>query len=548
MGIVCVDPLIHNIAILSEQQKLCDIEREYIADPLAHWLIPRGSLLGKVIVWFYWVLAYVGWCYEQKNLQTILKSAQVALATLQHQLIDCSASPSTPVSTFLSLSFDEEWQNCFRRVDHLLGGEGRPFSFEKAQRVIAPIIIQEITRAPIPWDLFELLLHQKRIDVFDKERLSEWVEDVRVWGSFISPYLILSLCEAAACRMAPGASPSQQASYAFFLAWSLYKAGLSELSSPDVHTVDVKGGLVTTTEGEYELFFGEAFPLAFATEFPISARSVQGYPQLMALISESPLLLGMWVHNINECPSVIPSLRIISCDCRGRYVIVERLFKSFADAIWEKDGCREAHDTALLAKIAELGSMLLGLPITLDLELDHLFLTSDLSIRTIAPLQVRFSFFCLTEVEIFLRSMCHHDQERVSLLFHRIGLFHHPEALMYRSLIEKFVFSATDPDIARELAIFGIDTQNFRYAARWMHSLRRHAGIIRGQCEDVFQQAGLSPREQMVKIASAMLKTQEQIGWCSSIPPQLSEHVISLLRQNDKSHQDPLQTLATSWT
>ena len=46
MGIESFDSQIHTVAILSEQQSLADIEREYIADPFAHWLITRASFLG----------------------------------------------------------------------------------------------------------------------------------------------------------------------------------------------------------------------------------------------------------------------------------------------------------------------------------------------------------------------------------------------------------------------------------------------------------------------------------------------------------------------
>ena len=392
MGTVIFDPLIHNVTVLSDQHALCDVEREYIADPFAQVLIPRATFLGWTITWLYNIFEYFGWCSAQKNLQTVLKTAQVALSLLKSHLLECQDQIPSPISTFLSLSFDEQWQRRFRHVDRLLSGK-LPFpSFEKAQRVVAPIIVQEITRSPIPWDLFDALLHKKPLSLPEEHRLKEWIEDVRIWGTSISPFLLLSLCEAAANRFLPNDSASHVASGAFFLAWMVYKAGLPELSFPDLDAPDVKTGMISTPEGDEEVHFGGPVPLPFPIDFPISAYSVEGHPNLMALSSPCPLLLGMWMHNINECPSAIPTVQPVSCDSRGRYVIVERLITSLAGEIWEDKGCNTAHDGALLEKISNLWAMLIRFPRTLDIRLDHLFLTSELEIRDSSPCQRTVSF------------------------------------------------------------------------------------------------------------------------------------------------------------
>jgi hypothetical protein len=385
-------------------------------------------------------------------------------------------------------------------------------------------------KAPIPWDLFDVVLHQNTLDFPAERRLNEWIEDVKVWGTYISPFLLLSVCEAAAYRSFPDESLGRRASYAFFLAWTLYKAGLCVLSSSDLDAADVNGGVLSTSNRQDEVCFGESISLSFPPDFPLSAHVVEGHPSLMALTSSSPLLLGMWMHNVNECPSAIPCIRAVSCDPCGRYVIVERLVASLEEFFWENDGCVTAHDTALLAKIADVGEVLLSLSHTVDLELDHLFLTHEFEIRTIAPLQESYPFFCLTVVEQFLREVCHEDQERLRLLFHRMGLWRHPAALMYRSLIEKFSFNVTGPDIHRELMVFEIDDQNFLYVSDWIRILRRHVSHIRQLQSSVPQFVALPPREQTARIVAAVVRSQEEIGWVSYVPPTLSEHVDSWMR------------------
>ncbi len=527
MGIEIFDSQIHNVAILSEQQALADIEGEYIADPFAHRLIARASFLGWTFTWLYYIFEFFGWCYAYQNMVTVLKTAQIGLEMLKSYLIDPQPEPSFPVSAFLSLSFDEQWQKRLRGVCRLFGHETAFPSFEKAQRVAAPIILQEITRAPIPWDLFDALLNQKKLDGPAQRRLKEWIDDVNLWGAYISPFLLLSVCEAAAHRYFPRDTAGRQGAYTFFLAWTLYKAGLSELSSPEIYATEESRGVISSSGEDEEVQFGAPIPILFPSSLPISAHEVQEHPGLMVLTSPSPLLLGMWIYNVNECPSVIPSVATVHCDRRGRYVIVERLSSTLEEPIWNGDGCIASHDRALLDVIADLGRTILRFSCTLDLELSHIFLTSELRIRTMAPLQERYPYFCLPIVEQFLREICHEDQERIRLLFHSIEIWRHPASQMYRSLLEKFSFDATDPDIHRELMVFDIDDRNFQYVADWVRALRRHVSRIREQLKGLLPFASLSFREQTAQIVAAVLRSQEEIGWISSIPTNLPDLVIA---------------------
>jgi hypothetical protein len=525
MGIILPDPLIHNVAILSEQQSLIDVEKDYIADPFGRWLVPRVSFLGRVIAWFYFIFEYLGWCYAQTNMSAVINTAQLGLAQLRRSLQESSSELLSPVSPFLSLSFDERWQRRIQKVDRLFGGENFP-SFEKTQRVAAPLIIQEITRSPIPWKAFECILHRRPLDSVAEQNLKQWIEDVKIWGTFISPTLLLSVCEAAASRSFAGESKGRLASCAFFLAWTLYKEGLAILSAPDLDESDLQQAMIATSTGTEEVVFGDRIPLRIPSEFPIAAKTVQNYPNLMVLTSSSPLLLGMWMHTINEYQSMIPVVHPVSCDCRGRYVIVERLTSSVAEVAWEGKGYASTHDAQLLGKLVAIGEKLMSVPSTLDLSVDQLFVTSELEIRTMSPIQQRLPFFCLPLLERFFREACHQDLARVKYLIHHSGLRNHRAAQMYRFLLKNFGFAATDPDIHRTLRAFDLNDQNFLSVVEWLGTLRNHALYIAEQVKNVPSFSSLVPEAQMVKIRNAFLRTQIEIGWISVMPPVIPQYII----------------------
>lgn len=529
MGMELFDPQIHNVAILSEQHSLAEVERDFVTDPFARWLVPKASFLGWTIVWLYYICEVFGWCDANENLQTVLKVAQLGIAQLKRTLAESEGGP-LPSSSFLSLSFDERWQDRFRKVDRLLNGESEFPSFEKIQRVVAPCILQEITRSPIPWDIFDSLLHQNVLDGGAEIQLQEWIQDVELWGACISPFLLFSLCDAAVCRTFPDESSVHKASYVFFLAWSLYKAGLSILPSSD-GSDDATAGFLPSAVGQEKVAFGVRLPVSFPTNVPICAHDVEGYPQFMALTSASPLLLGMWMHNINECPPVIPCVSVHSCDLRGRYVIIDHLLASLEEDVWEKEGCTTEHDMAVLENVCQLGKMLLSFSNTINLERDHLFLTSTLEIRSLTPLEERYPFFSLLYVERFLRAVCCKDQERLRQLFHRIGIMEHPASQMYRSLITKFLFEATDPDIHRELVVYGLDDRNFQDVSDWVHTLQRHVRRIREIQKDNPLFFSLSPKGQTSVLVHCILHLQEEMGWVSYVPKNLTDIAVAWLEQ-----------------
>jgi hypothetical protein len=533
MEVSLFDTQAHNVATLARLQSLSHAEQEYIADPFVHYLFPRSSFLGRVIIWIYCICELFGWLCSHNILQTALKTSQIALEQLNTFLVNPSEEPSAPVSTFLSLSFDKRWKQRLFHVHHLFNARTSLPPFEKAQRAIAPIILQEITRCPIPWELFDLLFHQKLTDGPAQQRLQEWIEDVEMWGAFISPSLFLSICEAAAHRYFPEASLGAQSSHTFLLAWTLYKAGLTQLAAPDIKVADAPDEIIVTNERTEGVHCSTSIPILFPFDFPISAYAIEGTPHLMAIKSSVPLLLGMWVHNIHECSSPVPCIQIESCDRRGRHVVAERLTSSLEADIWECDGVATPHDRTLLDAISGLVTTLIKLPCTLDIELDHLFLTSSLEIRIISPLQTQHSFFCLAMVEKLIRSLCHEDETRLRYVFETIGLRSHPAAIVYRSLVEKFSFAATDPDIRRELRVFDLDDRNFSYVAEWVRTARHQANRARDQLKGFPQFLALSQREQMAYLSRAFLAFQQEIGCVSYVPPDLSERLVSRI-QNPK--------------
>ncbi len=542
------EPSVYNIGILSTQHALTEVERQYVVDPFALWLIPRASILGWVVVRLYCIAEFFGCCSAQRNFQALIKTAYAGLELLKGYLETPQGEPARPASTFLSVSFDRQWESRLRYVRQLVCGQDDFPSFEKAQRVVAPTILEEISRTRIPWDLFDHLVHQNRLVGEAESRLKTWIADVKLWGASLSPFLLLSVCEAAAYKALPTGSAGQRGAGAFSLAWNLYKAGFSELSWPDLGPPESALGALTTPLGQEELHVGRKIPLLFPIDFPVTAFEIANDDRFMALISPSPLLLGMWVHNVNECPTAIPCVRIVSCDPRGRYVIVESLLTTLERLQWRGGSQMLANDKAIFDMVADLGKTLLDLPCTLDLEASHLFVTRDFELRTLAPPQERYPFFCLSIVEQLFNDMCHHDRERVQLLFHNIGIRHHPAAQMYRSLIEKFAFAATDPDIRRELTVFDLDEQNFPYVAEWARALRRHVSHIVEQMKSSAHFATLVPTEQTAQIVNAVLWSQEKHGWISCIPVDLVDTIVAEIRARESTlSRTPIQLLAESF-
>ena len=522
-------PQVHNIAILSECQALADIERDYVADPSAKWLFSRNSFLGRTVISLTDPFEWLGWCSSKRNMDAVLQTSKVALEQLKQYLLCCSEEPIEPISTFVSLSFDERWQKKIRSADRLLTGQTDFPSFEKAQGIVAPIILQEITRADIPWDLFDSILKHQKLEAPAERRLAEWIGDVVMWGAYISPFLLLSMCEAAAVRSFPDQSIEQRSSHAFFLAWALYKAGLLGLLSSDENFPEIAPGAFVLSESQECLRFGSKIRLSFPLDFPVTAYQLESEERssLMIVQSSSPLFLGMWMHRISECSSVIPCFHTVAIDHRGRYMVSERLTASLEDSIWEGDGSMTAQDTRLMGKFAELCKRLIRLPVTFELEVDHIFITSQGEIRSVTPLQVRESFFCLPMVEKFIRDVCHEDQKRIRLLLERAELWSHPSVQVYRSLLENFTFEATGPDIRRELIVFELSENNSANISDWMRVLRRHAGRIREAISDLPRFIAVPYREQMALIAKTVLQLQKEDGWISCIPSNLSERVLS---------------------
>ena len=174
-------------------------------------------------------------------------------------------------------------------------------------------------------------------------------------------------------------------------------------------------------------------------------------------------------------------------------MITKRLAGTLEAFRWDEGREMSPHSRALFDTIVDLAKKILSLQSTLDLELNHLFLTPDFELHSIAPVQQRFPFFCLPVVEQFLRETCRGDEVKLQRLFREINLWRHPAAQLYRSLIEKFSFAATDPDISRELAVFGLDEKNFLSISEWVRLLRRHIARVHDRLKSTVSFACMSP-------------------------------------------------------
>ena len=523
---------VHNIEILSRYQTFAEVERDYIADPFGQWLFLRRSWLGKVVCYIVVPLELLKLGSSKKSFERISRTSKIAIEELKRSLLDTPKSLSPLVATMLSLSVDEQWQKKFISVHRMLGGEKLFPTFEKAHYVVAPLIIEEITKSLIPWDLFDALMHTKPLSREEEHRLKQWIDDIQWWGAYLSPYLLLSVCEAASARSFPTLSPIERSGHTFSLAWALYKAGLSRLDAPDENFAEINGGFSELSEIDEHSLIGQKIRFYFPLDFPVRVYECVENPDYMVMRCKSPLFLGMWVHRINEAQSYIPCVRPVSIDYRGRYLIAERVGCSLEGPVWEQKGIVTSHDSQLIGRLGKLCHMLLRLPLTLRLEVDHLFATPSCEIRAVTPVCEKLPYFSLPVVEQFIREACHGDQQRIRKLFDVAQVWELPSTKLYRYLIEKMNFEATEPEVKRELKVRNLSEQLSEPVWDWMCLLRRYAGRA---CEELSEcpAYGDMCREELLElIAKAVAGSQRKIGWITSIPPDLPSIIVEQLAKS----------------
>jgi hypothetical protein len=456
-----------------------------------------------------------------KTREIVVRTQVEALKAFQKFISAPSKKIPHIIKPLLAMSFFPKEIDRLRHVAKILGiSEDFPFLI-KAQRAIAPKILEEISASFIPWKIFYALLHKEELSSLDTERLRGWVHDINMLGALVSPILLLSVFEVAASKAFPDSTTEEQASYASFLSWQLFKAGLKQVSSSEVGSA------------AYEMAcpqhrIGKRLDVHFPFYFQVAAHEVEDEPNFMALRSPAPLLLGAWYFNLQEIPPLIPYIKCYSLDLRGRYMITERIVSSLERYCWNEKG--EEKDFSLLKKFSTVISLLLHVKDTPLLDPDKFLLTSDHNIRLLSPLKKR-GFFCLHALEKFIHSVCKHDQSLVHQVFQHADVFQHPEAQFYISLLENYRLDLTDDILHDEIKKANLPEAIFPYVQKWYSTFLKKADQIYERIE--LDPAWETKHLNYIKssIVRATLILQKQQGFVTVFPETFVSDAIELINQ-----------------
>jgi hypothetical protein len=509
-------PVVRTIAVLAEHSFIEEVERTCVPDPWGVELAPKASFFGVLGTSFFTVFDALGWTSSQSLTKTVLRTTRAALQVLRDVLLHPTEENVASVSGLLSLGFDERWQKKCIWVNRLLGEEDILPPFDKALRIVAPGIVHSITAMPIPWDALRDILMKGAVDPVRKEVFQRWIDELKIWGSHLSPLLMLSLCESATIRVFGDENPGKVAEGAFCLVFELYKLSLTWLA-------EVDGSFAINRFA----FFGAKIPIQFPREALIEAYEVPWSRDSMVIISPAPLYLGLWVYKMDTFRSLIPYVRAEVCDKRGRFLTTERLICSCSALSWDGPGATTARDRRLLYNIGTLCSDLVRQQCTPTLDLSDLFVTTRLEICTLRPIGMGWPFLCLPAIESFIHEMCQRDVERVREVLDRSGFWDTQTVKMYRELMSRYSFKGTDEDVKRELRVFDLDIQQLPVVSAWVRELRTH---VDAACRTLQEKEG-SEAVRPESCIRAVLRLQNEGGFVAVLPSNLYDRIVTWMRR-----------------
>lgn len=523
-----VSILTHNIDMLSRFDSLEDVRKYCVADCTGTWLFEKKTYTGIFYRALFVPLQFLGVASADKQVSTVLKTVEIALCCL----LQYSSDPTIPLDSSLEpltgQLFYYHVRTCVRKVYRLFYHE-EPVCFRAVLQANAPTIVRCIGGCPVPWDVFSSIMRKEPLSSLAKQDLAFWIESVSHWGRLISPSLYFFLFAQAARRCFPVDSPPGTHTRAtFLLAWKLFQAGLTVLEKPWFGSENLQEVAFDRSDGDIPFHVGRELAISFPRDFPLRAFEVVEKKEHMVLASPSLLLLGMLQHNMLECESLIPYITSYYFDPLGRFVVVERLVDSLGSFAWhEKHNFQEKE---LFKECSQLIARLLTLAQTPQLDAFHFFVAAGGRLCLLSPLRKGHSYFCLPDIERFIKEIAQGDVNRIRLILTASKFREHPVARVYVDLLKQHGLNISPAIVQRTLELHNVRSDPVESEVNdWVSSIQRAA-------DRVSQHLKVSPRfctrdvgDLDRLIIKAILALQLELGFCSVLPEDLHELIIAQL-------------------
>ena len=497
------------VAALAECSSIKEVERACVPNLWGEGLAHARSVGGSFKTRFFEVFDAVGWTSSRERTQRALEAARKAFHTFQNVLLHPTEENILPFSEVLSLSFDERWQQKCSRVNRLLNGEREPFRFAEVHRIIGPHIVCSATATSIPWEALESIAKGEALKA--EKPFRQWIDELRRWGDFLSPLLMLSVCESAAVRALGKKDQDTITKAAFRILLELYTSGLMWLTEDD-------GGAVI----ERMIPLG---PPITSVRLPVES-SIKTYedpssPDSMIIFSPAPLYLGICLNYAAVLHSSIPSIHLEPRGSR-HFLTAERLLFSCSALSWDRPGISTDRDRRLVEGIADLCASILKSEKTPFLDFENLFVTIHFKICSIPVLEDKWPFTCLPAIELFISSICHGDGERIRTVLDRSGFWESRTVQLYREIISDFFFRSIDDQVENTIWQLDLPRELVYVLLPWVQEAGNYARIA----IEAIRASNSSTPVTLKSIAKTVLRLQRRDGFVALLPADLSERII----------------------
>lgn len=505
------DPLVWNVLSLTACSSEEEVSRCYTVDPFGTRLFSKPSFWGRVWTIIDSPLSLVS-DSANKKLQDLIHTVRTTLKSFARYAKGELLQLPKAARPLCFITFQLHSQESIQHAMQILGVVKERIPLALPQRAIASHLLEGLILRSTPWQVFDCIVQKKALTKSEDIQLKEWIGSVTQEGALISPLILLSIFEVSIQRLYPQKTPEEQSSLVFFLALQLFQLGLECLGSsmlgapPVVHAIDDRP----------EMKLGNNLPPIFPIDMPIVAYEIPTAPSRMLLHSTAPLLLGMWLHNIDENPSGIPYLKIFSWGDRRQYVIVEKVLSSLAKVCWDPEG-RTVKELGLLT------NTLLNFPQTPELDPTRFFLSEERKVCLLSPLQKGHAFFHLHSIEQFLSVVC---KDHLLEVLREASFFQHPLIFWHQDTFQRFGLDMSEQDL-RRAAPRGIQEEALQQAFYWRTCLRGHL-------MQILQRIPPRPRDIIFPaIQQAILTLQEQHGFVTRLPGDFQDLVIEELKKKN---------------
>jgi len=583
-----LDPVINNISLVSKYRSERELGASLTADPSGTFLLDKEGLCGRIItsltgrgslldicIKFFPLFEEIGqafvrdffYCSGQgealsKRCITRLSALEIGPKTVSKAITFTKSrfdafeeyllkdGVPLPSKSLLALSFSKEWEERFERLHRFFGYEGTFPSLLKAQREIAPQLIEEVSGTKIPWQLLKEMVQEKEGTQETKKTLAVWCKDLGKSWEFLSPFLFIRLFESIILSSRSEYSKETVWTCTFELTRFLYDHGLVQLIDGEY--------------GQFEWEFRKSYiPLSIGKQIPIEfplSVFLRAYEvseeekfasqygcECMALVSSSPLFLSVW-YGIADSFHAISPIRRFSCDSQGRYAIVEKVIACLDDDfIWEK----ASSEINLLRNLTHaVHRLLFERKKILSVKPQDVFVTSHMELRIVVLGNKRLEAVSLHNVEKFVVLVCKGNQNRICHVLNQSHFFAHSQAIFFDNLLKsrwKALFwagSGASEKIRRaisaEAGICKVDREVIAFAySTWAEELRDLIPRIRLELRNRNLDSDVVRKKSLEWIAESISALQKEMGFVTLFPEDIHRKTVDWIEEKKLCLNNP---------